>query len=281
MIRILLLGLAVLVDVSVGQQHHDLTILEDGIFVTQTVTEHDDLQVYEVPQHGDRLHIIAYLDYRSGLQLIKDVQHQKCQLSRMEQEQLKMRHVQINWPESSGTGFALPDMPIDANSVEKVKIFKLEQQQPMDNTSYLRLELRQACAGLPIYWADSIDEADLNGMTRSGEIVYDRAANILFRAMHPDYKGDLTRSSSCNLDPSVPPNQYQCHANCVHQKCRMSSHSCYYFITCPMNGQVGQNCLSHNLHAQGQCKMCCNDPLAPCQLSSNDGFWRHCNCVAF
>lgn len=275
----LLLTYVILAQVGATSDHHDILLLEDGMLFKQTVTEYDDLQVFEVPAHGDRLHIIAYLDFRSGLQLIKDVKNLKCQLSTMEDKQIQTHQKKLVWPEISDSGFSLPDLPIDASRVEKVHLLKLEESKPMANTSFLRLELQQACAGLPIYWADTINEADLNNPKSNGGIVYDRDQKILMRPMYPQSQTSLERGSSCRPANTPPPNQYLCHGNCVQQKCRMTSHSCYYFITCPMHGQVGVQCMQHALHMGGQCKMCCDDPQAPCSLSSADGFYVRCDCL--
>ncbi|CAF5137826.1 unnamed protein product, partial [Rotaria sp. Silwood1] len=53
---------------------------------------------------------------------------------------------------------------IDATNVKMRKTFKLQQEQPMQNTSFLRAEMQEACAGKPIFWADSVDEAELQSM---------------------------------------------------------------------------------------------------------------------
>ena len=80
-----------------------------------------------------------------------------------------MFHPRLVSEKSSGGALSLPDIPIDASGVEKVHTFKLEKAEAIRNTSNLRAELRQACAGLPIHWADSIDGSDLDAMTRNGE----------------------------------------------------------------------------------------------------------------
>ncbi|CAF0777700.1 unnamed protein product [Adineta steineri] len=243
----------------------------------ETISQYDDLQVMEVPEHGDRAHIIVYLDFRSDLQLIKNVKDQKCQLSNMEQE-TKIAYPRLFLSESSGDGFAVPDLPIDASNVEKIHIFKLEREETIQNTSYLRSELQQACAGLPVHWADSVDEKDLDRMTENGEIFYDRTENTILKPANAESR--LSRGNSCNPNPQgLPPSQYDCHGMCVNQKCRMSSESGYYFIMCPMNGNIGQSCSQHMLHMGGQCKLCCDDPGSSCSAPTNGGYWQRCDCV--
>ena len=122
LISTFLLGFAVLAAAS--QEHRDIDIIEDGMLIQQTITQYDDLQVIEVPQHGARPHIIAYLDYQSGLQLIKDEKNQRCQLLNME-EKTKMFHPRL---------VSLPDIPIDGSGVEKVHTFKLEKAEAIQNT---------------------------------------------------------------------------------------------------------------------------------------------------
>ncbi|CAF0777680.1 unnamed protein product [Adineta steineri] len=247
------------------------------MLIQETISQYDDLQVLEVPQHGDRPHIIVYLDFHSGLQLIKNVKDQKCQLSNMEQE-TKIAYPRLFLSESSGDGFVVPDLPIDASGVEEIHIFKLEREETIQNTSYLRLELQQACAGLPVHWADSVDEKDLDRMTETGEIFYDRKDNTILKPTNTESR--LNRANTCNPNPQfMPPSQSDCHGMCVNQKCRMTSNSCYYFIMCEMNSLIGQNCFKHAVHMGGQCKLCCMDPGSPCSAPTNGGFWRHCDCV--
>ncbi|CAF1671710.1 unnamed protein product, partial [Adineta ricciae] len=61
-IAIHLLICAVLVAAS--KQHRTVGIIENGMFIEQTIAQYDDLQVIEVPEHGNRAHIVAYLDFR-------------------------------------------------------------------------------------------------------------------------------------------------------------------------------------------------------------------------
>ncbi|CAF1673539.1 unnamed protein product, partial [Adineta ricciae] len=252
-------------------------IIENGMFIEQTIAQYDDLQVIEVPEHGNRAHIVAYLDFRSGLQLIKDVKQQRCQLSDMEPA-TRAAHAKSISVESSDNGLSMPNLPVDVSGVEETHIFKLERQEPIQNTSYLRSELQQACAGLSIHWADSVNENDLDSMTRTGEIFYDKQEKIIIRPTNPE--GRVNRGASCNPNPTlIPPNQFNCHGMCSNQKCRMTGHSCYYFIMCPMNGNIGQQCMQHNLHTNGECKMCCMDPASPCSPPTNGGFWQHCDCI--
>ncbi|CAF2069925.1 unnamed protein product [Rotaria magnacalcarata] len=256
-----------------GASHYDLDIVENGLLVKQKVNEYDDLQIFEVPQHANRLHIIAYLDHRSGLQMIKDIKNQKCQLSNMEQP-TRSQSGNIVDSSFSEVRMSLPQLPLLADQMHELHIMKLEMPDPLQNVSYLRSELREACTGLPIYWADSIDESQLDGLTRNGELLYDHSQKVIQRPLNSGIR--IGRQDSCNKDPNSPPSQSQCHANCIHQKCRVTSDSCYYFITCPMNGQIGTTCVTHNLHMNGQCKMCCNDPGSPC---TPGGFFMRCACL--
>ncbi|CAF1290678.1 unnamed protein product [Adineta ricciae] len=182
-VAILLLSSAVFA--TAVNQHHKIDIIENGIFIQQTITQYDDLQIIEVPEHGDRPHIMVYLDFRSGLQLIKDIKYKKCQLSNMEQETQNTNPKSISI-DSSDNGFSIPNLPVDVNSAEKIHVFKLEQEEVIQNTSYLRLEFQQARAGLGIHWANSVNEKDLNSMIRNGEIFYDREKKIIMRPTHTD-----------------------------------------------------------------------------------------------
>ncbi|CAF1159313.1 unnamed protein product [Adineta ricciae] len=258
-------------------QHRTVDIIENGMFIKQTVTQYDDLHVIEVPQHGDRAHIVAYLDFRSGLQLIKDMESQRCQLSNMEAA-TRIAHSRMVSVKSTDNGLSMPDLPVDASGVEEIRVFKLERQDAIQNTSYLRLELQQACAGLAIHWADSVNENDVDRMVQNDELMYDKQEKIILQPTNPESR--LSRQNSCNPNPqAMPPNQFNCHGNCVIQKCKMTGSSCYYFIHCPMNGNVGQQCVQHVLTAPGQCKLCCDDPTSPCSSPTNGGYWQRCSCL--
>ncbi|CAF1197818.1 unnamed protein product [Adineta ricciae] len=259
------------------KQHRTVGIIENGMFIEQTVTHYDDLHVIEVPQHGDRAQIMAYLDFRSGLQLIKDVRSQRCQLSNMEAA-TRIAHSKMVSMKSADNGLSMPDLPVDASGVEEIRVFKLERQDVIQNISHLRLEFQQACAGLAIHWADSVNENDVDGMVRNGELMYDKQEKIMIQPTNPDSR--LNQRNSCNPNPQLmPPTQFTCHGNCVNQKCIAMSNSGYYFILCPLNGSIGQSCATHVAHTNGKCKLCCNDPKSSCLPPSNSGFWQRCDCV--
>lgn len=262
--------------VVTARQHYEFDILENGALIRQNVDDLGDLQMIEVPAHADRLHVIIYLDHRSGLQMVKDVKNQKCQLSTMEPEAKMARWMM---PKSSESPFMV-DLPLLASAMEQVRVFKLERLETIQNISYIREELRQACAGLPIHWADSLDESQLDSMVRNNEIIFDQEHSILLKPMDPNV--NVNQRISCNPDVSavpVPDHQFNCHGFCFYQKCRVASHSCYFVMLCEMNGLLGQNCMKHAIHMGGQCKPCCNDPLSPGCNAQSSVYWRHCSCV--
>ena len=115
-------------------------------------------------------------------------------------------------------------------------------------------------------------------MIENGELLYDKQERIMIQPINPDSR--LNQRNSCNPNPQLmPPNQFNCHGKCVNKKCIAMSNSGYYYILCPLNGNIGPSCAAHVAYTNGKCKFCCNDPKSSCLPPSNNGFWQRCDCL--
>ncbi|CAF1389341.1 unnamed protein product [Didymodactylos carnosus] len=108
---------------------------------------------------------------------------------------------------------------IEASLSSTTNIIKLENIEPLSNTSYLRKELRDACQSWPVYWADSMLESDLPSMIKEEKLIQD--GEFILEPIHPKSKG-----ATCNSDPvggEIPldPNEFICQFNCQYAKCKV------------------------------------------------------------
>ena len=136
-----------------GERTYTMQISEGGQIFQQRVMEvDDDLTVMDVPAHGGRQHAVFYFDYKNGLQLVKNVDLKKCQVSKMNDEETAGRQRHFTIPQEKGLKL------INAADLPMITLVDLEDALPLESIDYLRPELRAACAGLPVYRVEKVAE---------------------------------------------------------------------------------------------------------------------------
>ncbi|CAF1538385.1 unnamed protein product, partial [Didymodactylos carnosus] len=144
-----------------------ININQNGEIVHQNVTEKDDLLIIDVPGHTGVVHATYYLDYRSGYELVNFVNQGKCHLSTIDEN---IRHSKMVEPPQLSQVPGAKAAVYDASQFQRTNIIRLEQENPMGNTSFLRSELQSACRDRPIYYVKKMLEADLAKMKSDGRV---------------------------------------------------------------------------------------------------------------
>jgi hypothetical protein len=245
----------------------EITISEHGTVFNQQVTNGDELQIYETPAHNGYEHIIAYVDYRGGYELIKRIAAGVCELSKLETD---VQYIQEQPTRQTIVG------PVDSAKIQRVVHEKFVNSDPMIDTNFLRHELRDACRNLPIHWADTAPEQKsvvngiltINGtryiVSRSG-INYNEWTCSHYNPLKPPCQGvGAAQTGICN--PS-----------CTYQLCFPNiGQSCYYRIRCgPESMVLSDTCLQHINNPGNYCRMCCTDPRYTCGSGCK---YKHCGC---